>query len=244
MVDQNSFVMAVYRDFKIPVRKYLSRMEERMMKASIIKKMLTGALALSLVMAPAMSAGAASSTVPSEESSSSESTSSEASTPVAEIPASSTVAGTVTTTSGTYLAKSVSGSAVATSVANIAAGYGLASNETPYAKFSDMDPKKSTLAKAAIDQAALSQGAEVGPMLNIEFGKMTAGKYSLLPSDGAEIRVALGVPKKFADAGKTFAVVRVQAGGVVSILPDVDDNPNTVTFDTTGGAAAYAIIKY
>ncbi len=188
MVDQNSFVMAVCRDFKIPVRKYLSRMEERMMKSSIIKKMLTGALALSLVMAPAMSAGAASSTVPSEESSSSESTSSEASTPVAEIPASSTVAGTVTTTSGTYLAKSVSGSAVATSVANIAAG--------------------------------------------------------LLPSDGAEIRVALGVPKKFADAGKTFAVVRVQAGGVVSILPDVDDNPNTVTFDTTGGAAAYAIIKY
>ncbi len=243
MVDQNSFVMAVCRDFKIPVRKYLSRMEERMMKSSIIKKMLTGALALSLVMAPAMSAGATT-TVPSEESSSSESTSSEASTPVAEIPASSTVAGTVTTTSGTYLAKSVSGSAVATSVANIAAGYGLASNETPYAKFSDMDPKKSTLAKAAIDQAALSQGAEVGPMLNIEFGKMTAGKYSLLPSDGAEIRVALGVPKKFADAGKTFAVVRVQAGGVVSILPDVDDNPNTVTFDTTGGAAAYAIIKY
>ena len=213
------------------------------MKSSIIKKMLTGALALSLVMAPAMSAGATT-TVPSEESSSSESTSSEASTPVAKIPASSTVAGTVTTTSGTYLAKSVSGSAVATSVANIAAGYGLASNETPYAKFSDMDPKKSTLAKAAIDQAALSQGAEVGPMLNIEFGKMTAGKYSLLPSDGPAIRLAVGVPKKFADAGKTFAVVRVQAGGVVSILPDVDDNPNTVTFDTTGGAAAYAIIKY
>lgn len=240
MVDQNSFVMAVCRDFKIPVRKYLSRMEERMMKSSIIKKMLTGALALSLVMAPAMSAGAASSTVPSDEPVATV----EESTPVAEIPASSTVAGTVTTTSGTYLAKSVSGSAVATSVANIAAGYGLASNETPYAKFSDMDPKKSTLAKAAIDQAALSQGAEVGPMLNIEFGKMTAGKYSLLPSDGAEIRVALGVPKKFADAGKTFAVVRVQAGGIVSILPDVDDNPNTVTFDTTGGAAAYAIIKY
>lgn len=209
------------------------------MKSSIIKKMLTGALALSLVMAPAMSVGATT-TVPSEESSAAV----EESTPVAEIPASSTVAGTVTTTSGTYLAKSVSGSAVTTSTANIATGYGLANNETPYAKFSDMDPKKSTLAKAAIDQAALSQGAEVGPMLNIEFGKMTAGKYSLLPSDGADIRVALGIPKGFADAGKTFAVVRVQAGGVVSILPDVDDNPNTVTFDTTGGAAAYAIIKY
>lgn len=211
------------------------------MKSSIIKKMLTGALALSLVMAPAMSVGATT-TVPSEESS--ESAATEESTPVAEIPASSTVAGTVTTTSGTYLAKSVSGSAVTTSTASLAAGYGLANNETPYAKFSDMDPKKSTLAKAAIDQAALSQGAEVGPMLNIEFGKMTAGKYSLLPSDGAEIRVALGIPKGFAQAGKTFAVVRVQAGGVVSILPDVDDNPNTVTFDTTGGAAAYAIIKY
>ena len=81
-------------------------------------------------------------------------------------------------------------------------------------------------------------------MLNIELGKLSDGKYSLLPSDGDAIRIALGVPRNFADTDKTFAVVCVRAGGEVSILEDVDDNPNTVTFDTTGGAGAYAIIRY
>lgn len=223
------------------------------MKASIIKKMLSGALIVSLVMAPAMSVAAANSsetpsgsTVVEEavreavQESSGETTTST----VAAVPASSTVAGTKTTTKGTYLATSVNGAAVTTSTASISSGYGLAAGETPYVKMSNMDPVKSNLAKASIDAAAASQGAEVGPMINLEFGKMAGGKYSLLSTEGPEIRIALGIPKNFADAGKTFAMVRVRAGGVVSILPDVDDNPNTITFDTTGGAGAYAIIKY
>lgn len=210
------------------------------MKASIIKRMLTGALIASLVMAPAMSVAAASSDAP-EGSTVVEQV---VTTSVAEVPAKSTVAGVVTTTKGVYLATSVDGVAVTSSVASIAAGYGLASNETPYAKMTNMDPVKSHLAKAAIDAAAASQGGEVGPMINLEFGKMAGGKYSLLSSDGPAIQIALGIPKSFAQAGKTYAMVRVQAGGVVTILPDIDDNPNTITFATTGGAGAYAIIRF
>ena len=208
-----------------------------MMKASIIKKMLSGALIASLVMAPAMSVAAAGSSETPSGSTVVEET-------VEETTASSTVAGTVTTTRGTYLATSVNGAAVTTSVASISSGYGLSAGETPYAKMTNMDPVKSNLAKASIDAAAASQGAVVGPMINLELGKMSGGKYSLLSTEGPEIRIALGIPKNFAEAGKTFAMVRVRAGGVVSILPDVDDNPNTITFDTTGGAGAYAIIKY
>lgn len=218
------------------------------MKSSIIKKMLTGVLAAALVMAPAMSVVAAptsevasGSTVADEAASTSDSTSTAV---TVSVPASSTVAGVKTTTKGTYLAKSVNGAAITTGASTISSSYGLKSGETPYTKMSDLDPKKSHLAKAAIDQAAASQGAEVGPMINLELGKMAGGKYSLLPSDGAEIRVSFGIPKNFAQANKTFAVVCVRAGGAVSILEDVDDNPNTVTFDTTGGAGAYAIIKY
>lgn len=217
-----------------------------MMKASIIKRMLTGALIASLVMAPAMSVAAASSDAP-EGSTVVEQVVEEAtttSTSVAEVPAKSTVAGVATTTKGVYLATSVDGVAVTSSVASIASGYGLASNETPYAKMTNMDPKKSYLAKAAIDAAAASQGGEVGPMINLEFGKMAGGKYSLLSSNGPEIQIALGIPASFRNASKTFAMVRVQAGGVVTILPDIDDNPNTITFATTGGAGAYAIIRF
>jgi len=145
---------------------------------------------------------------------------------------------------GVYLATSVKGTAVTTGTSAIAEGYGLTGSEKPYSKFSNLDPKKSPLAKAAIDAAAASQGATVGPMVNIELGKMSAGKYSLLSADGPAIRIALGIPGNFAKAGTTYAVVCVRAGGAVSILPDVDDNANTITFDTTGGAGAYAIIRY
>lgn len=214
-----------------------------MMKARIIKRMMTGVLAASLVMAPMMSVSAATTVTGSTEDVVAEVTSSVSET-VAEIPSTSAVAGTKTTVSGVYLATSVSGSAITTSMAAIKDSYALTNNETPYAKFSNLDAKKSPLAKQAIDLAAASQGAVVGPMLNVELGKMTAGKYSLLPSDGATIRLSFGVPKDFAQAGVTYAVVCVRAGGAVSILADLDSNPNTVTFDTTGGAGAYAIIKY
>lgn len=216
------------------------------MKTRIIKRMMTGVLAASLVMAPVMSVGATTTTGSTgsvAEAAISSSTSGEVTT-VADVPSTSTVAGVKSTTAGVYLATSVAGSTITTSVAAIKEGYGLANGETPYAKFFNLDVKKSPLAKQAIDLAAASQGATVGPMLNIELGKMTAGKYSLLSSDGPAIRLSFGIPKNFAQAEKTFAVVCVRAGGAVSILSDVDSNPNTITFDTTGGAGAYAIIKY
>lgn len=96
------------------------------MKASIIKKMMTGVLAASLVMAPAMSVGAT--TVTGGGSCAEEvvasSTSGEVTT-VAEVPVTSSVAGAKTTVAGVYLATSVNGSVVSTPVAAIAEGYAL-----------------------------------------------------------------------------------------------------------------------
>lgn len=217
------------------------------MKVSVIKKLMMAALTASLVMAPAMgvfaSTTAGGSTATTVEDTVAASTSGEVTT-VAEIPSASSVAGVASTVTGAYLATSVSGTAITTGVAAIKEGYGLTGSEKPYAKFANLDAKKSPLAKQAIDLAAASQGAVVGPMLNVELGKMSGGKYSLLPADGPAIRLSFGIPKSFAQDGKTYAVVVVRPGGVVSILTDIDTNPNTVTFDTTGGAGAYAIIKY
>ena len=163
---------------------------------------------------------------------------------VTAIPTTSSVGGIQSAINGAYCAKSVDGIAVITGLNSLIQGYGLASNEKPYAMVWDLDPKKSTLAQQVIDLAAASQGAEVGPTLNIELGKKSGGKYSLLSSNGPAIRLSVGIPAGFAQDGKTFAVIRVQSGGVVTILKDIDNDPNTVTFDTTGGAGAYAIIKY
>ncbi len=163
---------------------------------------------------------------------------------VIKIPVTSTVGGVKSATSGAYMATNVNGTIVTTSESAIAQNYSLANNEKPYAKFYNFDAKKSSLAKKTIDSAAAAQGAVVGPTLNIELGKMAAGKYSLLPSDGSAIRLVIGIPKSFVQADKTYAVICVRAGGTYSILKDLDKDPNTVTFETTGGAGVYAIIKY
>ena len=134
-----------------------------MMKASIIKKMMTGVLAVSLVMAPVMSVGATTitpgeSTTTVEEILASGTSDTSESVTVAEVPTTSTVAGVRTSTAGIYLATSVNGTAVVSGVDAIAAGYGLTGSERPYSKFSNLDARKSPLAKAAIDAAAASQG--------------------------------------------------------------------------------------
>lgn len=239
-----------------------------MMKAKFIQKIMAGALAVSLVAAPSMNVLASGdpigssdpvgsgnySTGSTEETvieivnagiwSSGEGSGSATVSSIAEIPTTSSVAGTKTTLAGVYMATCVNGTAITTSVANIAANYGLTAGEKPYARIYNMDTKKSPLAAAAIDQAAASMGAVVGPYVNVELGKMSNGKFSLLPSDGAEITMKFGIPKSFAQDGKTFAVICVRPGGAVTILEDTDTNQDTVTFNTTGGQGAYAIIKY
>lgn len=208
----------------------------------IIKKIMSCALAFSLIMSPVIGTQA-SSTKGNDEVVSSEGTKASPET-VAEIPITSSVGGTKTSVNGVYLASKVNGTAITTPIESLKSSFGLSGNEKPYAKFANMDPKKSYLAKACIDAAATAYNAEVGPLLNIEIGKMATGKYSLLPDNGASIRILVGVPKNFAKDGKTYAVVCVRKDGVVSVLADQDTNPNTVSFDIKGGAGAYAIIRY
>lgn len=220
------------------------------MKLKFIQKVMVGAFAVALAAMPVMGVNASSlsgSNLPAGSSSAEAAViaiSGGGVSSIAEIPTTSSVAGVKSTVRGVYLATSVNGSVITTSLATIAGDYGLTAGETPYARIYNMDVKKSHLAAAVIDQAASSIGADVGPYVNVELGKLSGGKFGLLPSEGAPIAVSFGIPASFAQAGKTFAVVCVRPGGAVSILEDTDSNPNTVTFNTTGGQGAYAIIKY
>lgn len=235
------------------------------MKASVIKKMMVAALAVTLTVTPSLGVMASGNSGNQTSSSSSSKTKEESVieavnenlaagenngggvssvSSVAQIPTTSSVAGVKTTVAGVYLATSVNGCAVTTGLSSISGSYGLTAGEKPYARFYNLEAKRSPLAKAAIDNAAVSMNAEVGPYVNIELGKMAGGKYSLLPSNGAEIEVKLGVPKSFVQDGKTYAMICVRPGGAVSVLKDIDADPNTITFNTTGGQGAYAMIKY
>lgn len=231
------------------------------MKAQVVKRILSSALAMTLLLGSSNVALASSGSSVSGNSTTTtvqaveetvteqvmqivnESSSGSVST-IAEIPTTSSVAGVKSTVSGVYLATSVNGVAVTTGMTTIADSYGLAKNEKAYVRAYNFDSKRSTAAKAVIDSAAASMGAEVGPVINFEFGKMADGKFSLLPSDGASFNVKIGIPKSFAKEGKTYAIVCVRPGGAVSIIKDADNDPNTVTFPTTAGQAAYALICY
>ncbi len=237
------------------------------MKTKFIQKMMASALTVALIAAPSMGVMAAGSGDPitgsgdpviggscgqpaqtveeqviaivNESSDGGSSVSS-----IAEIPVTNTVAGVKSTVQGVYIATNVNGTAITSGLSGIASSYGLAAGEVPYARFSNMDVKKSNLAKSVIDNAATAIGATVGPCINIEIGKKAGGQFSLLSQDGDKISVKVGIPKSFAQSDKTFAVICVRPGGAVTVLQDTDSNPDTITFDTTGGQGAYAIVKY
>ncbi len=229
------------------------------MKTKFIQKLMAGALAAALVVAPSTSVFASSLDSAGQGSGGQGSTPEDkvieivnesnddggsAVSSIAQIAETSSVAGVTTSVKGVYLATSVNGVAITTSVANIASSYNLGAGETPYARVYNMDVKKSPLAAAAINSAAEALGATVGPYINVELGFVKGGKFGLLPADGAPITMSFGIPKSFVQAGVTYAVICVRPGGAVTVLPNTSTNPNVVTFSTTGGQGAYAIIKY
>ena len=214
------------------------------MKSKSLKKVLATALALSLVMAPVMGVNASTdNNAPSEGSSTSVSAE-----VAATIPETSTISVggkyMTSTVKGAYMSKTIPGTVVATDKATLAAGYGLAPGEQPYVRVYDISEAKSPAAMTSITAAAGAVGGTVVATVNVELGKLAGGKFSLLEQGGAPITMALGIPKNAVKPGYAYAMICVRPGGVIEVLPDLDADPNTVTFSTTGGLGAYAMIMY
>ncbi len=150
----------------------------------------------------------------------------------------------VSTVKGLYAAKSVQGAVVLTPLAELKAAYGMGADQDPYLIMMDTDTKKSHLAMDSLNAAAVALGATMGPVVNINLGAMTAGKFAPLSADGADVAFTVGLPKTFVQADANYAVICVRQGGAVSVLYDTDTDPNTVTFNMKGGLGCYAIVKY
>lgn len=165
----------------------------------------------------------------------------------AQISSDDTVQGIQSGINGIYLGTAVNGCAVITSEEEIREAYGISKDEMPYAQFLNLNTEKNPESKKALELAASAQGAEVGPMLSVELGRMTVGgddgRYSLLPSDGAEIEIVFGIPDNFADDARSYGVACVREDGTVTVWKDTDDDKRTATFKTTGGIGNYALIR-
>ena len=144
-----------------------------------------------------------------------------------------------TTIAGAYAAKSVAGVAVITPMTALKASLGLSGSQTPYIMVFDTDPKKSNLAMNCVNAAVEALGGSLVTTLNVDLGAKENGKWIALSSGGAGL--VIGLPKT-ADTSKTYSIVCVQPGGVVTILQDQDASPATVTFEVKAGLGTYGIV--
>ena len=143
-----------------------------------------------------------------------------------------------TTVSGVYAAQKVQGVAVKTDLATVKTNLGLKVGQIPKVTIYDTDPKKSDKAMACVNTAAEAAGLDVVATLNVDLGAVEKGKWVTL-TDGS-VAMAVGLPKG-ADTTKTYSIICVQPGGVVTMLEDIDTNPKTVTFDVKTGLGTYAL---
>ncbi len=233
---------------------------KRLLTAVLVSAMLAGStLSVAASSASGNSAGSSSSgnsvdrsESDSSESDSSDSGSSESAAPEESAPAfpevdfvsadgNVSVAGTSvrSTVAGAVKVDTLQGAVVTTPLAEVKANLGLSGSQTPYVIAFDTNAKKSNLAMNCVDAAAESLGGQVVTAINVTLGAKENGKLISLSNGSAGMVV--GLPKN-ADTSKTYSVVCVQPGGVVTILADQDSSPATVTFAIKAGLGTYGIV--
>jgi len=147
------------------------------------------------------------------------------------------------TVSGTYAAESVPGIAFIAPSADIVSAFGIAGK--PYAVTSDFSGEASPAAYVSLKHGLLVSGAkELGPVINMNLAQLVGGRVSEIKDNGVTTPVTLAIPTSFVDGVSNYAVIRVRRGGIVDILPDLDLDPATVTVPVTPGTGVYAMIKY
>lgn len=217
------------------------------MKANIIKRMLCGALALSLVLAPSIGVSATvSGTTGGTVAPVTRAAAGEAAPAVAAFPnvrETSTVAGIRSTVGGVFLLEKGIAVATTTSIDTLSANYNLGAGARPFVKAYDMDTKKSNLAKASLDATAAAYGATAFGYINFELGAMQNGRYSLLEG-GAGVDAAFSIPAASLQAGASYGVICVKEGGVVTVIRDTNPNDNIITVTLPAGRSAIALIKF
>lgn len=226
------------------------------MKSNKIKRLLAATLAATLMMATTLTAAASGGSSGSSGSDDEEETvvvveennngggysaPAAPSVPVVSSNAKMTVAGSAVTTTvaGAYDVKTVQGAAVVTSAANVVANLGLTSGQTPYIMVFDTNPQKSNLAMACVNAAAEALKGTTVATLNVDLAAKQNGR--LITLSKGSVGMVVGLPKN-ADTSKTYSIVCVQPGGVVTILEDQDASPATVTFEVKAGLGTYGIV--
>ncbi|MCM1264462.1 MAG: hypothetical protein NC313_17255 [Butyrivibrio sp.] len=154
-----------------------------------------------------------------------------------------TAAGTklVSTVNGAYSAKTVDGVAVIAPATDVLTAFG-ASN-IGSVRMDAVDSKHGPAATVSINYgmavlAADSVAAVKGPELDLN--AFLNGKKVI--DLNQPISIAVGVPTSFRQAGCDYAVLLIQEGGRVSILPNLSTDPNVIAVNSKG-FGVYVLVK-
>lgn len=125
------------------------------------------------------------------------------------------------------------------STAEIKAEAGLAPNEAPYVQAYDITEKKAPAAYNSANAVAASTGGIIGGAINLKLAKKAGTAVTNLPET---VAVPMTFALKSVPAGKRAVVVRIASGGAFTILEDMGTTPGAITVPVTGGDAAYFIM--
>ena len=141
-----------------------------------------------------------------------------------------------TAIAGVYEVSSLSGTAVNTPKAEVQKAIGLSDEEVAAGTnasiyMSDFVSKED---RAALNNAAASVGKNVLSMIVSDMYSITKdGKITKLHSSKEPVSLMFGLPKYAVDANRTYSMICVTADGKVVELKDTDNDPSTLTVDTT-----------
>lgn len=218
-----------------------------MVKSKLIKNVLVCSLALSLSMASiVVQASSMGGSSMGGSTGSSSGTSAAAGTAQSEkVEASSAVVlngkEVTSTITGCFYAPNVNGVAAITQKAEINKALGLKDGETASVRVfkSFYGPN----AQQCVADTVKALQAELGPVLDINMGKIGRdGKFVNVQEIAGPVAFTVGIPNTFQDAGSSYYMIHVQPGGKITVLEDMDTDPTTVTFATTG-FGVFAIAK-
>ena len=165
-----------------------------------------------------------------------------------EIPQNNTVTvnGNITksTLDGHYYAYSIPGLAVVSPLADLQKQANFMVLEYFFVSTWDLYKYTAPLALETMEIIAKANEAELGATFQMTVSRYFSMKVYPLVNDEMQITTKVMIPTAFMGEKNSYAVVYVKSGGAYEILPDLDDEPTTITFNAHAGTGAYGIIKY
>lgn len=145
---------------------------------------------------------------------------------------------------GNYYAQCVPGFAVITPEAELQKQANFMVLEYFFVTTWDIDSKTAPAAVETMDIVAQSEGAELEATFQMTVNRLFSTKVYPMENENVKVGTMIEIPGIYKKEGASYAMVCVRAGGKYEILPDLDDDPDTITFNAHAGTGAYGIIRY